>query len=64
MGSSISAIYDDYETYEYICELTNTKPLDIRAEKSFYTHGRELVKNMSEEVTKKCSNYYWYNKFK
>lgn len=41
MGSSISRIYDDYETYEHLCKLVNEKPVGVR--EGFYEHEKELM---------------------
>ena len=40
MGSSISAIYDDYDDYEFICNTLEVKPKDIN---HMYDHLREIL---------------------
>lgn len=44
MSNSITALWDDYETYECICKIVNVKPLGIRDEQSFYGHQNEILK--------------------
>jgi len=41
MGSSISAIYDDYDDYEFICNTLEIKAKDID---HMYDHLREILK--------------------
>lgn len=62
MGNSISAIYDDYEDYTYLCEEMKITPLGIRDNKSFYNHAKEIIKSMTEKQHKKYKEYYWYQK--
>ena len=42
MGSSISHIYDRYETYKEFCDLVKEKPVDIRD--NFFQHQDILLK--------------------
>ncbi len=42
MGSSISKIYDDHETYVEFCKLLKEESLDVQDK--FYTHEEELMK--------------------
>lgn len=44
MGSSISAIYDDYNLYKNLCEALNVSPMSIRGDESFYDHEEKLMK--------------------
>lgn len=55
MGSIISAIYDDYDTYVAFCKLVNEKPVDIR--EGFYKHEQELLKKHNY-----VENGCWYKK--
>lgn len=64
MGSIISAIYDDYDTYKYLCELKAIAPFDIRDNISFYDHAEEIIKAFSPEEHEEYKNHYWYNKLK
>lgn len=42
MGSSISAIYDDYDDYQHLCEVLDIQPVDIRD--GFYQHEQQILK--------------------
>ena len=44
MGSSLSAIYDDYDDYEHFCGVLKIKPLSIYG--SFYDHQNELLADL------------------
>jgi FMN phosphatase YigB (HAD superfamily) len=53
MGSLISAIYDDYDDYEYFCKLLKVKSVNIH--NGFYEHQAELLKDLG---FKHLSDYY------
>jgi hypothetical protein len=55
MGSCISKIYDDYDTYVSFCELVNEETVDVRD--FFYEHEKELMKK-HKYVKDGC----WYKK--
>lgn len=55
MGSCISKIYDDYDTYVAFCKLVNEEPVDARG--GFYEHEKELMKK-HKYVEDGC----WYKK--
>lgn len=45
MGSILSQINDDYEEYEYVCDLLNIRPHFLRGAKegdTFYNHLKQL----------------------
>ena len=49
MGSSISAIYDDYDDYEHFCKHLGVETVYLgskRNGKSFYDHQRELLQEL------------------
>lgn len=41
MGSSISAIYDDYEDYQHLCKVLGIQSVDIR--NGFYEHEKQIL---------------------
>jgi len=53
MGSSISAIYDDYDDYEYFCKVLKVDTRSIYGD--FYEHQAELLKDLG---FKHLSDYY------
>lgn len=55
MGSCISKIYDDYDTYVAFCELVNEKPVGVCD--YFYKHEKKLM-----EKHKYIKNGCWYKK--
>jgi hypothetical protein len=58
MGSSISAIYDDYDDYEYFCKTLGVEIISINGNSkysSFYVHEQELLDNLG---FKHLSDYY------
>jgi hypothetical protein len=44
MGSSISAIYDDYDDYKSLCESFGIETKGIYS--GFYEHQREILNNL------------------
>lgn len=65
MGSSISKIEEDYETYEYICSLKNITPEGYgTGTRSFFDHAREIMSELTDEEHAQYKDYYWYNRFK
>ncbi len=65
MGSSISALYDDHDTYVSLCKVLNVSHLDIRDEESFYKHGERLVVENKDKIKALgLENSYMVNKFK
>lgn len=51
MGNIFSAIQDDYDDYVELCKKHGEAPVGIRAEKSFYDHGRDIEKKLNNEAT-------------
>ncbi len=62
MGSSMSAIYNDYDLYITLCKIKDVKPVDI--EDDFYISGKNIINSFTEEENIKYKNSYIYNKFK
>jgi hypothetical protein len=43
MGSTISAIYDDYDDYKHLCKTLDIQSVDILD--GFYEHQKEIVQS-------------------
>jgi hypothetical protein len=57
MGSLVSKVWDDYQTYREMCEVVNREPKAIRFEGSWYTEMRTMI----EEAGVK-SDTEWFEK--
>lgn len=67
MGSSLRAIYDDYDSYEILCKTLGVPEKEIKAirdDVSFYKHAEELlVDERFQDKVAKIKDSYLYNKF-
>lgn len=61
MGSIISKIHDDYEDYEYLCEILGEVPVFLGD--SFYKHAEEMVRKHWNEISVEDKNGYVIHKF-
>jgi hypothetical protein len=63
MGSCISAIYDDHDSYEELCKVLKEDALDIRDSRSFYKHAEELIIQHFDSIDAEFKKSYIYLKF-
>jgi len=61
MGSSMSMIQDNYESYLYLCGLKHITPLGSRDSKSFYDHAKEIIEAFTPQERIEYKNNYSIN---
>lgn len=48
MGSTISAIYDDYDDYKHLCKTLDIQSVDILD--GFYEHQKEILQSRGYKI--------------